>query len=109
MRPDETEKQLERFREHWKAHSFGLWAAEDKTTGEFVGRIGLSYHAIWLGEPEVGWLFDLLVWGKGLTTEGGEAAVRYGFEKLGANRLVSICTPENLGSRRVMENSPSAS
>jgi RimJ/RimL family protein N-acetyltransferase len=50
----------------------------------------------------VGWLLDPAVWGRGLATEAGEASVRYGFEVLGADRLVSICVPENGASRRVM-------
>lgn len=32
----------------------------------------------------------------------GAACVDFGFEQLGAKRLVSICTPENDASRRVM-------
>lgn len=103
MSPGETRKQLERLRNHWETHGFGVWAAEDKATGALVGRIGLSYHAVWPDDPEVGWLLDPAVWGQGLATEGGAAAVRYGFEELGATRLVSICTPENVASRRVME------
>jgi RimJ/RimL family protein N-acetyltransferase len=103
MSLDETRRQLDRFRRHWHDHGFGLWAVEDKTSGAFLGRIGLSYHAVWPDDPEVGWFLDSRVWGRGLATEGGEAAVRYGFETLGADRLVSICIEENHASRRVME------
>ena len=100
---EETEAQLERFRAHWARHGFGLWAAEERASGRLVGRIGLSYHAAWPHDPEVGWLLDPAVWGRGLATEGGAAAVRYGFDTLGAELLVSICTPGNAASRRVME------
>jgi RimJ/RimL family protein N-acetyltransferase len=103
MSLDETQAQLERFRAHWDEHGLGLWAVEDKGTGAFLGRIGLSYHGVWPADPEVGWFLDPAVWGQGLATEGGAAAVRYGFETLAAERLVSICTPENEASRRVME------
>jgi RimJ/RimL family protein N-acetyltransferase len=103
MSPDESRDQLERFRAHWNDQGFGLWAAEDKATAAFLGRIGLSYHAVWPDDPEVGWFLDPAVWGRGLATEGGEAAVSYGFETLGTNRLVSICIEENHASRRVME------
>ena len=34
---------------------------------------------------------------------GGTACVEYGFGTLGAQRLVSICTEENVDSRRVIE------
>jgi RimJ/RimL family protein N-acetyltransferase len=103
MSLDETQAQLERFRTHWEKHGFGLWAVEEKTTGAFLGRIGLSYHIVWPDDREVGWFLDPRVWGHGLATEGGEAAVSYGFETLGADRLVSICIEENHASRRVME------
>jgi RimJ/RimL family protein N-acetyltransferase len=103
MTLDETQAQLDRFRRHWVERGFGLWAIEDRETGLFLGRTGVSYHAVWPEDPEVGWLLDPTVWGRGLATEAGEAAVRYAFETLEAERLVSICTEENTASRRVMK------
>jgi RimJ/RimL family protein N-acetyltransferase len=100
---DETVEQLKRMHRHWERHGFGVWAAESRETGKLLGRIGLSYHAVWPDDPEVGWFLDPTVWGDGLATEGGLAAARYGFETLSASRLVSICTEENRASRRVME------
>jgi ribosomal-protein-alanine N-acetyltransferase len=38
-----------------------------------------------------------------LATEGARAVVRYGFEELGLDSVVSFTVPENLRSRRVME------
>jgi len=93
---------LERYRRHWEEHGFGVWAAELLATGELVGRIGLSYHRAWPDDPELGWLIDPAHTGLGLATEGGAAGVQYGFGTLGAGRLVSICTEENVESRRVM-------
>lgn len=100
---EETVEQLRRMRKHWERHGFGVWAAESLETGELLGRIGLSLHAVWPDDPEVGWFLDPTVWGEGLATEGGEAAARYGFSTLNTPRLVSICTEENQASRRVME------
>jgi RimJ/RimL family protein N-acetyltransferase len=51
----------------------------------------------------VGWGLDPEWWGRGLATEAGAACVRWAFDELGYERLVSICTPENVASRRVME------
>ncbi len=39
----------------------------------------------------------------GLATEGARAVIRYAFEDLGLDSLVSFTVPENLRSRRVME------
>ena len=103
MTPEESAAALDRYRAHWAEHGFGIWAAELLSTGELVGRIGLSYHRAWPGDPELGWLIDPGRVGRGLATEAGAASVEYGFDVLGVQRLVSICTEENAESRRVME------
>ena len=100
---EEMREDIERYQEHWAKHGFGLWAAEEKESGALIGRVGLAYHRVWPDDPEVGWLIDTPWQGQGLATEAGRACVAYGFEELGADRIVSICTPENAASRRVME------
>jgi RimJ/RimL family protein N-acetyltransferase len=42
-------------------------------------------------------------WGRGLATEAAAAVVRYAFESLALDALVSFTVPANLRSRRVME------
>jgi RimJ/RimL family protein N-acetyltransferase len=100
---EETEAMLARFQDHWTAHGFGVWAAEEKETGALIGRIGVSYHRSWPDDPEIGWLIDVPWQGQGMATEAGGACVDYAFGELGFERVVSICTAENSASRRVME------
>jgi RimJ/RimL family protein N-acetyltransferase len=100
---EEVKGIFERHQLHWEEHGFGLWAAEEKETGALVGRVGLAYHRLWPADPEVGWLIDPARQGRGLATEAGAACIDYGFGELGFPRIVSICMPENLTSRRVME------
>jgi RimJ/RimL family protein N-acetyltransferase len=100
---EEMKADIERYQHHWSEHGFGLFAAEEKATGALIGRIGLAFHRIWPADPEVGWLVDRPWQGQGLATEGGLACLRYGFDELGFERIVSICTEANLASRRVME------
>jgi len=52
---------------------------------------------------EVGWRLARWSWGRGLATEAALASVRYGFEKLGIERIISITLPENVASRWVRE------
>jgi RimJ/RimL family protein N-acetyltransferase len=99
----EAERMLDRTLHHYRGYGFGVWLAEDRETGEPVGRVGLSYHRAWPDDPEVGWWIDPSRWGEGLATEAGEAAIEYAFEGLGFRRVVSLCTEDNLASRRVME------
>jgi RimJ/RimL family protein N-acetyltransferase len=100
---EETEAHFSRYERHWEEHGFGLWAAEEKQTGTLIGRAGIAYHRLWPSDPEIGWLINVPWQGKGLATEAGAACIEYAFGELGFDRVVSICTPENAASRRVME------
>jgi RimJ/RimL family protein N-acetyltransferase len=103
---DETAEQVERLSRTWDEEGFGLWAAEDRRTGAFLGRIGLIRHHDWPLEPgpvEVGWVLAPEARGRGLATEGGRAAIDAAFAHLDVDRVISIARPGNWPSRRVME------
>jgi len=51
----------------------------------------------------VGWTLERSTWGRGLATEGGAAALRFGFKTKGMQRIISIAHRENVASQRVME------
>ena len=103
---EESAEQITWFERHWEERGFGLWAVEERASGEFIGFVGLMRHDDWPeGEhrTEVGWRLGRAHWGRGLATEGALASVRYGFGGLGLARIISITLPENAASRRVME------
>ena len=87
---------------HWRLRGYGLWAAEEKSTGQFLGRVGLYYPEGW-PVLEVGWSIDRQRWGEGFATEGGRAAIRWAFENLDIERLSSVIHPDNAASIRVAE------
>jgi RimJ/RimL family protein N-acetyltransferase len=100
-----TRAQVERFIAHWKQHGFGLWAVEHRATGRFIGRIGLMHHDDWTASPhdaEVGWVIARDMWGKGLASEGGAAALAFGAQQ-GLKSFVSIAHVDNAASQRVMQ------
>ena len=96
---------FEHFRGEWQEHGFGPWAATDKHTGRWLGQIGLNELPRWPGPDkiEVGWDLHPPVWGQGLATEGARAALGYGFEVVGLERIISTARADNAASRRVME------
>ncbi len=88
--------------EHWHLRGCGMWALEPRETGEFVGRAGLYEGWDWPG-AEASWTVRRDLWGRGLATEAGAAAVARGWEHLAVENLVSVIEPGNIGSCKVAE------
>jgi RimJ/RimL family protein N-acetyltransferase len=102
---EESEAMWNRIRSHWAQHGFGPWAME--VDGEFAGALGLSwvtrFETHFTPCVEIGYRLRPEFWGRGLATEAGQAALRYGFERLGLEEIVAFTIPANKRSRRVME------
>ncbi|MEP7157856.1 MAG: GNAT family N-acetyltransferase [Chloroflexota bacterium] len=101
-----TRDQVGRFTRHWEARGFGLWAVEHRESGRFIGRAGLMHHDDWTAcahDAEVGWVIVRDLWGQGLATEAGAAALEFGFAAKGLRRIISIAHRENAASQKVME------
>lgn len=95
-------RQMATFMGHWALKGYGSWAAELRTTGELIGRIGLWHPEGWPG-TEVGWLLGRRFWGHGYATEGGRAALEYGRDAVGMQSAISVIHPENDRSIAVAE------
>jgi len=103
---EESAALVGRIEAHLRQHGFGLYAVEHRRDRSFLGFIGLnvpSFHAPFTPCVEIGWRLALDYWGQGLATEGARSMVRYAFENLGLDGLVSFTVPANARSRRVME------
>jgi RimJ/RimL family protein N-acetyltransferase len=87
---------------HWAVKGYGLWALEERATGELVGRAGLYYPPDW-PEIEVGWRIARPRWGEGFAPEAGAAALRWAFDDLGVDHVVSLIADANTRSQRVAE------
>jgi ribosomal-protein-alanine N-acetyltransferase len=97
---DVAEKALNSIIAHWERHGFGRWAVEERSTGRFIGFGGLrSLH----GTPEVVYHLAPAYWGKGYGAELGRAALNFGFNDRGFDRIVAIAKPDNTASVHVME------
>lgn len=102
----ETAAFLIRKIEEWETRGYSQWAVEAKETTQLIGYLGLSppeFLPEVMPTVEVGWRLDPDWWGRGLATEGGRAALRYGFETLHLDEIVSIYEPTNVASGRVMD------
>jgi ribosomal-protein-alanine N-acetyltransferase len=102
----ESDALADRAQAHFDLHGFGPFAVELLENHSFIGYIGLfvpAFHAPFMPAVEIGWRLEFNCWGRGLATEGARAAIRYGFENLKLDSVVSFTVPANLRSRRVME------
>jgi RimJ/RimL family protein N-acetyltransferase len=91
--------------QHWRVNGFGPWAAIDKASGRWIGRIGLDELDDWpdVDKIEVGFELHRAWWGCGLATEGALAALRFGFEQHRLERIISVTAAAHSAARRVME------
>lgn len=97
---------IDRETERIKKNDIGLLAVEVKATGEFLGFIGLarpSYETHFTPCTEIGWRLNRQSWGQGYATEGALEVIRFAFEELGLQEVVSFTSKLNLASIRVME------
>jgi RimJ/RimL family protein N-acetyltransferase len=83
---------------------FGVWAAIEKSTGEFLGWFEFyPWKDAGPEEVELGYRLRRSAWGKGYATEGSCALIRKGFTDLGVRRVVAETMVVNTASRRAME------
>ena len=67
----------------------GVWPAEERVSGRFVGWFCLKYIPKTV-DVEVGYRLLPDAWGRGFATEGASALVEYGFNEIGLHRIVGI-------------------
>lgn len=87
---------------HWYFRGHGIWAVEEKSTGNLIGRIGFIYPIGWPAF-ELGWTLARESWGKGYATEGAQRALHYAFNEMGRDHVISLIAPANVASARVAQ------
>jgi RimJ/RimL family protein N-acetyltransferase len=87
---------------HWQLRGYGLWAVEERVSGEMIGRIGCYNPEGW-PELEVGWALRRRYWGHGYAIEAARASLRFAFTDLNREHVVSVIHPQNAASIRVAE------
>jgi RimJ/RimL family protein N-acetyltransferase len=102
----QSDELADHFERAIRDRGWGCWAAELKTTQEFIGFIGL--HASSARLPfapcvEVSWRLAFPFWGQGLASEAAEGALQIGFHVLGLEEVVSFTATGNHRSTAVMQ------
>ena len=84
----------------WAIMGFGMFSVLEKSSGEWIGRLGPWCPDDWPG-TEVGWGIRRQYWGRGYATEGAIAAIDWAFAELGWTEVVHTIAPDNLNSKAV--------
>lgn len=85
---------------HWQMRGYGHWAVEERSSGQFIGRLGFLYPEGWPG-IEIGWTLSRNSWGMGYATEGASKALEYAQNELKVDEIISIIRKGNIASQKV--------
>ncbi len=102
----QSERLIERIERGFAERGYGLWALElpgEMPMAGFVGLVPVDADLPCAPAVEIGWRLDRRAWGRGLATEAAREVVRFAFEELRLDGLVSTTSVRNRRSRAVME------
>ena len=85
---------------HWALHGWGMFVVEEKSSRQYVGRVGPWFPPGWPGF-EVGWGIAKEFRGKGYALEAARASIDWAFASFEIDRVVHCIDVENTASQRV--------
>lgn len=103
---EESDNQAKRVSLKLNEQGWGLWAVSVPGVSDFIGFIGLAeptFKAHFTPAIEIGWRLAFEHWGQGYATEGAKEVIKYAFDVLKLDEIVSFAAVQNLRSRKVME------
>lgn len=81
--------------------SLGVWCAEEKSSGEFIGWFMLQMTGFEF--PELGFMICPTKWNQGYATEVSSELIRYGLKDLGFAKILAATLQENTASQAVLK------
>lgn len=108
MTGEESWARLLRHAGHWEVSGYGLFAVEEKATGEFVGEAGFADFRRRLGGdfdpfPEASWTVTGAMQGRGYASEAIGAALAWLEAERAPPRTVCLIHEQNAPSLRVAD------
>lgn len=108
MTAEESTKMHARLMARQEEIGFAVPVVEEQQSGRFLGFCGLGVPAYPTPLPfdpcvEIGWRLIPDAWGKGIAQEASRIWLRFGFETLQLDEIVSFTALQNERSQKVME------
>ncbi len=101
----QTESFYNRIQLEFERNGWGLYAMELKSSGKFIGYVGLheiGFDADFTPGVEIGWRLAADYHNQGLATEAAKEVIKLA-KKKGLQRLYSFTAKQNIPSERVMQ------
>ncbi len=99
MSRSESDAFMNRVEQRFEEHGFGLWCMD--LDGEPIGFTGLAVP--WFRDGvEIGWRVRSAYWGSGFATEAAVECLRFAFDELQLDEVISFTAASNLRSQAVM-------
>lgn len=103
---EQTLALYDRIQQEFTEKGYGLYAAEERESGRFIGFIGFhqaDFAADFCPCVEISWRLNAPFWNRGYATEGARACLKEGFDRLGFTAVYSFTARCNRPSERVMQ------
>ena len=100
---EEVERLLDKYITAYKTDFFYRWAVVEKESGECIGQIAYFLVDKINSWGEIEYCIGSAYQGKGYATEATKAIIRYGFDKIGFNKVQICVRPSNIKSKKVIE------
>ena len=104
----DSDRLARRLEQKFAAQGWGWWAVEVRSGAPFIGFVGLNIPDYADELPftpafEIGWRLAKDHWRRGYAKEAATEVLRYAFEDLGREEVVSFTAAQNLPSQAVMQ------
>ena len=105
---EEATRRISMFAGFWQMQGRGMWGVELKSGGPIVGQVGLfdlrrDMQPSIEGMPEMGWIFDRSVHGRGIAFEAASAALAWHDATYGVMEIPAIISLGNEASMKLAE------
>jgi len=84
-------------------NAFSFTSVEEKTSGKFIGFVGLNIPSYMPECVEIGWRLKKEFWGKGYATEAAKKWLEIGFGEYDLREIISFTAKQNQKSQEVMK------
>lgn len=100
---DYTKEYLQYIGNHYNIGDFFDWGVIHNKDDKFIGTCGFTRFNYNHNSAEIGYVLSPDYWGQGIADEAVREVMKFGFERLGLNRIEAKFIMGNESSKRVME------